>query len=511
MISHSILFETTEDRVHTETLKAPAFFADLNLDQVISTVTAGREEYHLLPFFYTPLRNIDSILYRQGIFRDLENRRLFEAIQAFARNMHTMRTYLAQADKLHYSYQKKRWFLDAVEIYCEAVQGLVQGLSNVEVHSRGFLAMRDYVTGYAQTDRFTSLQAETKELQAGLSTVRYCLLIKANSILVRPYASEPDYSREVAETFEKFKQGAVKDYRVKFSDWQDMNHIEAHILDLVARLYPDLFAHLDRYCTNNHAYLNETIAAFDREIQFYLAYLEYIARFKRKGLPFCYPQLSTTSKEIDEHEAFDLALASKLVSENTPVVCNDFFLKGEERVFVVTGPNQGGKTTFARMCGQVHYLASLGCPVPGKKAQLFLVDQIFTHFEKEETITDLRGKLQDDLARMYTILNQATSNSLIILNEIFTSTTVSDALFLSKKILEKILQMDALGVCVTFIDELASLSEKTVSMVSTIIPDNPALRTFKIVRKSADGLAYALAIAERYRLTYECLKERIPS
>ncbi|NOY86004.1 MAG: DNA mismatch repair protein MutS [Deltaproteobacteria bacterium] len=513
MTFHSILFARAEaeDSIKNETLEAPAVFVDLNLDQIIDAITANKEEYDLKPFFYTPLNDIDLIKYRQEIMQEFGNETLLENINSFAQKMRIMRRYLTLADTLSYKYHKEGWFLEAMEIYCDAINDLVHDLFHIDLKSRGFLAFRAYLADYADSDRFTSLLAETKKLRADLSDIKYCLLINGNRIKVRKYAAEIDYSADVEKTFAKFKQGAVKDYRVKFPTRSGMNHVEARVLDLLADLYPDIFLDLDNYCAKNSNYLDDTIAVFDREIQFYIAYLEYLAKFEQVGLTFCYPRISNKSKEVYNYTGFDLALADKLITEDSSVVCNDFFLKGKERIFVVSGPNQGGKTTFARTFGQLHYLAGIGCPVPGRKAQLFLYDKLFTHFEKEENIKDLRGKLADDLLRIYDILNEATSDSIIIMNEIFTSTTLKDAVFLSKKVMEDIIQLDLLCVWVTFIDELTPFSEKTASMVSTVVPENPALRTYKILRRPADGLAYALSIAEQHRLTYDLLKERIKS
>ncbi len=511
MTFHSILFRRPASITKKETLEEPAFFPDLNLDQVIDSMTGGRQEYNLKPFFHTPLRDVDDILYRHEVMQDLENGNLLENIQSFAQKMIVMRRYLALIKKLDFNYHKKGWFLEAAEVYCEAVSGLAHDLDLANLKSRGFLAFREYIRSYVKSGRFTSLQAETKKLKVDLSTVKYCIIIKEGTVKVRKYEQETDYSIEVEKIFEKFKQSGVKDYRVQLYKGTGMNHIEAQILDFVAKLYPDIFADLDRFCEQHGDFPDETISVFDREIEFYVSYLLYISRLKQAGLKFCYPQISTDSREVHDYEGFDLALAYKLVAENSSVVCNDFYLKDRERILVVSGPNQGGKTTFARAFGQLHYLASIGCPVPGWEARLFLFDNLFTHFEKEEDIKNLRGKLQDDLVRIHSILEQTTPNSILIMNEIFTSTSLKDAVLLAKNIMEKVIQLDSLCVCVTFMDELASMSEKTVSMVSTIVPENPAQRTYKIIRRTADGLSYAISIAEKHRVTYSQIKERINS
>jgi DNA mismatch repair protein MutS len=511
MTFHSILFARPEDGVTEKTLGPPAFFGDLNLDQMVSAITAGWEEYNLEPFFYAPLNELDAITYRHEVMRDLENHLLFEHITSFARGMCAMRKHLAQAAKLYYKYQRERWFLEAVEIYCETVSRLAHELAAVKLTSRGFLAFRAYLANYATSDRFSFLVTEARKLEADLSAVKYSLLIQGDTVTVGRYEGQPDYSREVDETFARFKQGAVKDYSFTFTTSPEMNHIEAKVLDFVAQLYPDTFLALDHYYASSAEYLDETLARFDREIQFYVAYLDYIAPLQRAGLSFCYPTISRENKAVYDYDGFDVALAHQLIAEDSPIVCNDFYLKDEERIVVVTGPNQGGKTTFARAFGQLHYLASLGCPVPGREARLFLYDRLFTHFEKEEDITTLRGKLEDDLIRLSEILTQATSESIIVMNEIFTSTTLADAKLLSTKVLKQLVRLDLLSVWVTFIDELASFDRQTVSMVAMVAPDDPTLRTYKIVRRPADGLAYAMSIAEKYRLTHDRVKERIKS
>ena len=509
MTFDSILFKNAESKNKKEsrTLKTPDCFVDLNLNQIIDAITLGKEAYNLKPFFYTSLSALDEIEFRHEIMQDLENKTLFKYIELFAIKMREVHNNFNQAEKIAYRYRKEQLFLDVVKTYCKSLNTLLSNLSKINLKSQGLLTFKNYLTAYLNSKQFNSLFTEAEKMISQLHSIRYCILIKDLSVQVRNYQSETDYGKEVDKTFERFKKGAVKDYTVNFTHADYTNIVEEKIMDGVAKLNPDVFLHLDNFYIKNHNFKDEKIAVFEREIQFYIAYLSFIAKFRQ--LKFCYPKVFDSCKDVYNYNGFDLALANTLANNKKLVVTNSFYLKDKERILVVSGPNQGGKTTFARTFGQLHYLASIGCKVPGTEAQLFLYDKLFTHFEKEESIKNLHSKLEDDLVRINNILMQATSNSIIIMNEILSSTTLQDAVFLSKKLIEKIIKLDLLSVWVTFIDELASFSEKTVSMVSTVDTKNPALRTFKIERKPADGLAYALSILEKHKLTCKDLKERL--
>ncbi len=179
-----------------------------------------------------------------------------------------------------------------------------------------------------------------------------------------------------------------------------MNHIEAQILDGVARLHPDVFGARAEYCAR-HARLPRLHRSRGLTARC-SSTLPTWSWSSRCGPPACRSAIPRVahSKEVAVSDTFDVALARQARARASPGRLQRLLPPGPERMFVVSGPNNGGKTTFARMFGQLHYLASLGLLVPGREARLFLPDRIFTHFEREEDIETLRGKFEDELVRV---------------------------------------------------------------------------------------------------------------
>lgn len=488
---------------------APGCFADLNLDQVVAALLDGLEEYRLEGFYRLRLDDEVAVRYRQAVFADLEQEPLFDALSAFGIAMRRMRHRLQRARTLRHAWQRAAWFAGAVGVYCESVAELARRLEEGPVRAAGLRSIRDELAGYVGSPAFVALAADVRSVEAARSAVEYTVHLEGSKVTVLRHGDEADYSVEVARTFERFRGQAHRDHRSAFRDRPEMDHVESQILDRVAQLFPEQFGELEQFCERRRDFLDPTVATFDREVQFYLAYLRWTAPLRAAGLPFCLPDVSRSAKGAAVSTAFDLALAAKLVAAGEKVVANDVLLDGSERVLVVSGPNQGGKTTFARMFGQLHHLAGLGCPVPGRSARLYLCDQVLTHFEREEDLDAAGGKLADDLSRIGALLRRATPDSVVVVNELFTSTTLGDATFLGRRVIERLTELDALGVYVTFVESLASLGPATVSMVSTVLPDDPSRRTYRVVRRPADGRSYAVAIAEKYGVTGDQLRRRL--
>ena len=507
---HSILFCDARSYTGFEALVPTQCFSDLRIDQIMEAVVGGRGDYNLKPYFYQPLRTVAEIDYRQGVLRELENGPVGDLARAFAETLGTVSKQLQFADGCFHKAEKHRWFLDAITLYCDVVSNFIVAVSGLTLQSAGVKGIFRVIAAYVDSEEFKRLQGEVQELQSRLRTLRYRLHIDGNRITATRHRPGSDYGARIAAEFQTFNQYGTNEIRFTTGSDSHLNHIEHAILDMLTDLYPEVFSAIeDFYEEHVHKAVHPNIRLFEMEAQFALAVLQYVRGMRDAGLAFCYPAISDCDKSICGKDAFDLALADILLRRKSTIITNSFHLNDPERVIVVSGPNQGGKTTFAQMIGQLHYLARLGWPVPGRQARLFLCDEIFTVFEKEEDLRTHTGKLEEELLRMRDVLGTATSRSLLIMNESFASTAPSDALLLGQKMMEQIAALDLLCVSVTFIDELASFSRTTVSMVATVNPADVSQRTFQLVRRPADGHAYAVAIADKHRLTRELIQERI--
>jgi DNA mismatch repair protein MutS len=144
----SILNPSSDVGSSAEVSEPPAYVADLNLDQVVASITAGKQEYNLAPLFDQALKSLEAVEYRQQVMRDLENNAHYAAVARFAVSMRSVRERLTQAGKLHYRYQKEAWLLDAADLYCQCVRSLLAELRRTPPFSSGLAGFFAFLDGY---------------------------------------------------------------------------------------------------------------------------------------------------------------------------------------------------------------------------------------------------------------------------------------------------------------------------------------------------------------------------
>ncbi|UIJ33734.1 hypothetical protein [Allobranchiibius sp. GilTou73] len=491
-------------------MEEPAYFRDLNLDRVETDVFGAGDEYDVVPHFRCPLDDQALIQLRQAVFADLDRADVRAAVDDFVRRMRVVRERLHTARRASEPYEGQRWHLEAAVQYCDAVLTLRTELSDAEPASSGLQGIVAHLDAYHDSAAFRTLRHDRSAAVGALSSVHYGIWIDGARVTVGSYDDEPDYTEELEQTFARFRAVDVDSTQLSVPRGSGpLDHVEASVLACTAKIFPAHFEVLDRFCRDHHTFLDPVTVLFDREIHFYLSYLDYLAPLEENGLHVTTPVLAEDAVSESLVDVYDLPLAVQCVAQDRQVVVNTVTLDAPERILVISGPNNGGKTTLARTIGQLHHLARIGCPVPGREVRILACDAMYTHFERQEDLTTLAGRLQSELIALHATVSTATSRSLIVMNEMFSSTTVTDAQYLSQKILERITALGAIGVCVTFLDELATMNQATVSMVSTVDPHDARRRTFQVLRKPADGHAYAHALAEKYGLTRDEIRVRM--
>lgn len=502
----SILFQNGRD---VQPAGTPAYSADLHIHQIIEAVCAKRSVYHIEDFYLERVLDQGEAVYRQQIMRDIDEKEIRQGLESFSASMRTMKQIMDRRNQLYYEPAMEREVLSAESVYAETLAALMQLLESASLHSGGMNGLKFYLKDYLSSAMFTEMQEHARHLKSLLDQVRYSLKIRGNVIEVGPESSAPLLDQEVKKFFKKFEgdfaRGQPHPARSVY-----LNSVETRILDQASILYPEAFEALKKFAENYASFADPVITRFEREVQFYLAWLDLMDYFRAKGFDFCDPVLTEEGETVFAEQAFDMALGLQMKNGKDTLVTNSFQLAPYERIIIVTGPNQGGKTTFARLFGQIFWAGGLGLPVPGLKAQIFLPDQIFTHFERQEKETAIHGKLEDDILRIHKITHDMTGKSIVIMNEMFSSTSLEDALWLGRKILDKMTACRTLCLYVTFLDALASFGDHTVSM-SSRMPDEQGQHLYQIIRRPADGKAYAMRIAEKYRITSQWIRRRIQS
>ena len=205
-----------------------------------------------------------------------------------------------------------------------------------------------------------------------------------------------------------------------------------------------------------------------------------------------------------------LAISSNHSEE---IVYNDLDFDADHTVYILTGANRGGKTTITQAVGLLFVLAQSGIYVPASSFEYKPVDNILTHFPADEDKTMDLGRLGEECVRFKELYTESTEDSLMLLNETFSTTSFEEGYYIARDSVRAILKKGTRTIYNTHMHKLAydvdTLNEGDVKVKasSLIVKNEGPKRSFKVEVAPPEGMSFAKDIAEKYGVTYEMLTE----
>jgi DNA mismatch repair ATPase MutS len=266
---------------------------------------------------------------------------------------------------------------------------------------------------------------------------------------------------------------------------QDARDMEAAGLAHIMKLYQGFIRELTSFFENLHF-----------QTAFYVGAANLYIRFEQMHIPTTIPIITDKECEMFQfHGLYDMSLA--IYNRSLPV-CNDLETE-EKQLFVITGANQGGKSTYLRSIGIAQILMQCGMFVPANYYCNCLYDGIYSHFTRREDTAMNSGKLDEELNRMNRILSSITPNSILLLNESFATTTEREGSKIAADVVNALYENGTTVCMVTHLFEFTrAMFEKRPRKAMFLSAERltDGTRTYKIQEKEPERTSYGLDLYE---------------
>lgn len=527
---------------------------DLGLDYLCGQITEKKSEQTLLLSILSKMTdNVEVTRYRSDIFSDIyRNEAMRDEMLRILDKINFLRDYgsIGRAHEESAGIWDLMHRLDELKDYIQYVEAIFKSLSDADVHSEGLLCLRKYIddlyhdNGFAELKKdIGTLRAETADLRSvtvginlnerfeadgiGLISINSKYFTKSNIISdfcekISPkdmVKSETEWKEEyrfhpfAMETSKKpdiiSRRGMalIPDGDMMGDTTRYMNRIANQMLTTVVRKLKNI---LDQYVSVTITDITDLIPEFI----YYVRFAEYIKKLSSQGLHFCQAILVAEPAEerVMRAKAFyNLKLAAAVMEKKETIVNNDLDFDRTHLVYILTGANRGGKTTVTQAIGLLFALAQGGIYVPADSFSFQPADCIYTHFPADEDKTMDLGRLGEECRRFRQIYSDSTKNSLLLLNETFSTTSFEEGYFIAKDAVRAILEKGVRTIYNTHMHKLAydleelNRSDQDVRAVSLIVKADGGNRSFRIAMAPPEGMSYADDIARKYGVTYEML------
>lgn len=507
-----ILYKTNAD-VKFRVLPAETV-KDIALEEVINYMTIEQEDRAILKDIMTkiPLQPEDMI-YRQEIVKDfVSNRNLCTAIAEAIDSIKVLKYYGSGAKRLHSSDNSLSSLLEnlrELKVYVQVVENLYAALSENDIHSEGLIALRTALEERTNDPDFKAIKPDIEKLHDDLSNVR-------GAIIGVTFTSDLDIETVSAIEFTDTKpRSAYKITDIAAGYASSPLKLNKAPDPLLVAMTPHMKKHLGRHfgelkrlILKHSKYDSRLLTGLYNGLVFYLYTASLSRKLTAKEYVTTFPQIDP-SKGLDIRGLYNIRLA---ISGQTGIVKNDFAFSDKEKMYILTGPNRGGKTILEQSLGLISVMASLGMFVMADSCTGLPFKNILTHFPIDENLTINYGRLGEEAVRIKEIVKLADKDTLILFNETFSTTSAADALYLSKDLLRILKEKGSCVIFNTHIHELAAEIpemnqwEGGSDIISIVMEIKNNQNTFKIKRSAPDTSSYARNIAEKYGITYEQMK-----